>query len=156
MTMPTPFFTMCSAVSASSSPSARKSGRSEDSASTTAASPRLRFRSEKVYSYLAPISHYLIQFGSYLVLMAGSYMIVRGELTLGELVQFSSYSMMVYGPLQWMMNMPRWIANALIAVDRVFSVIDEKPEVVDREHAVSHRDQGADPLRERHLRLSLL
>ncbi len=100
------------------------------------------FRSEKVYSYLAPISHYLIQFGSYLVLMAGSYMITRGEFTLGQLVQFSSYSMMVYGPLQWMMNMPRWIANALIAVDRVFSVIDEKPEVVDREHAVSHAIKG--------------
>ncbi len=99
-------------------------------------------RSEKVYSYLAPISHYLIQFGSYLVLMAGSYMIVRGELTLGELVQFSSYSMMVYGPLQWMMNMPRWIANALIAVDRVFSVIDEKPEVVDREDAIHHQIKG--------------
>ena len=69
-------------------------------------------------------------------------MIVRGEFTLGELVQFSSYSMMVYGPLQWMMNMPRWIANALIAVERVFSVIDEKPEVTDRDDAVPHRIEG--------------
>jgi ATP-binding cassette subfamily B protein len=99
-------------------------------------------RSETVYSYLAPISHYLIQCGSYLVLMAGSYMIVRDQFTLGELVQFSSYSMMIYGPLQWMMNMPRFIADALIAVDRVFSVIEEKPEIVDHEMAVSHKLGG--------------
>ena len=99
-------------------------------------------RSEKVYSYLSPISHFLIQCGSYLVLMAGSYMIVRNEFTLGELVQFTSYSMMIYGPLQWMMNMPRWIADALIAVDRVFSVIEEKPEIEDDKQAVSHRLGG--------------
>ena len=99
-------------------------------------------KSETVYSYLSPISHYLIQFGSYLVMMVGGYMIVGGEFTLGELVQFSGYSMMIYGPLQWMMNMPRWIANALIAVDRVFSVIDEEPEIVDTDTAISHRING--------------
>jgi ATP-binding cassette subfamily B protein len=99
-------------------------------------------KSETVYNYLAPISHYLIQLGSYLVLLVGGYLIVKDEFSLGELVQFSGYSMMVYGPLQWMMNMPRWIANALIAVDRVFSVIDEKPEVVDKENAISHRIHG--------------
>lgn len=99
-------------------------------------------RSETVYSYLSPISHYLIQFGSYLVLMVGGFLIVRGQFSLGELVQFSSYSMMIYGPLQWMMNMPRWIANAMIAVDRVFSVIDEKPEIADTAAAVSHPIKG--------------
>jgi ATP-binding cassette subfamily B protein len=94
-------------------------------------------QAEKVYSYLAPISHYLIQFGSYLVLLIGSYLIVREQFTLGELVQFGGYAMMIYGPLQWLMNMPRWIANAVIAVDRVFSVIDEEPEIADAETAVS-------------------
>jgi len=100
------------------------------------------FQTEKVYMYLAPISHYLIQFGSYLVLLVGGYMVLGGSFTLGELVQFSGYAMMIYGPLQWLMNMPRWIANALIAVDRVFSVIDEQPEIVDTEASVSHRIQG--------------
>lgn len=99
-------------------------------------------RSETVYSYLSPISHFLIQLGSYLVMMVGGYLIVRNEFSLGELVQFSGYAMMVYGPLQWMMNMPRWIANALIAVDRVFSVIDEEPEIVDTERSISHRIHG--------------
>src|SRR5690606_96137 len=70
------------------------------------------------------------------------FLIVRGQFSLGELVQFSSYSMMIYGPLQWMMNMPRWIANAMIAVDRVFSVIDEKPKIADTAAAVSHPIKG--------------
>lgn len=99
-------------------------------------------RSETVYSYLAPISNYLIQIGLYFVLLAGSYMIVNGTLTLGELVQFTGYTMMIYGPISFLLNMPRWIANAAMAVDRVFSVIDEQQEIADRPDSVEMQIQG--------------
>lgn len=99
-------------------------------------------RSEKVYSYLSPISHYLIQIGQYFVLLVGCNMILGGELSLGELVQFTGYAAMIYGPLGWLMNMPRWIANALIAVERVFSVIDEQPEISDTEKSQNYKIDG--------------
>ncbi|WP_422660547.1 ABC transporter ATP-binding protein [Paenibacillus sp. EC2-1] len=99
-------------------------------------------RSEKVYSYLSPISHYLIQIGQYFVLLVGCNMILGGELSLGELVQFTGYAAMIYGPLGWLMNMPRWIANALIAVERVFSVIDEQPEIFDTEKSQNYKIDG--------------
>ncbi|MBU5347927.1 ABC transporter ATP-binding protein [Paenibacillus lautus] len=99
-------------------------------------------QSEKVYSYLSPISHYLIHIGQYFVLLAGCHMILGGELSLGELVQFTGYAAMIYGPLGWLMNMPRWIANALISVERVFSVIDEQPEIIDKQKSLKHRIDG--------------
>lgn len=99
-------------------------------------------RSEKVYSYLSPISHYLIQIGQYFVLLVGCNMILGGELSLGELVQFTGYAAMIYGPLGWLMNMPRWIANALIAVERVFSVIDEQPEISDTDKSQNYKIDG--------------
>lgn len=100
-------------------------------------------RSEKVYSYLSPISHYLIQIGQYFVLLVGCHMILGGEFTLGELVQFTGYAAMIYGPLGWLMNMPRWIANALISIERVFSVIDEQPEITDTEKSIRYKIDGA-------------
>lgn len=98
--------------------------------------------SEKIYSILAPVSTYLLQLGTYFVLLVGCNMILKGELNLGELVQFTGYASMIFGPLAWLMNMPRWIANAVIAIDRVFSVIDEEPEILDTEYSVKHSIQG--------------
>jgi ATP-binding cassette, subfamily B, bacterial len=99
--------------------------------------------SEKIYSYLAPISTYLLQIGTYFVLLVGCNMIVKGQLSLGELVQFTGYASMIFGPLAWLMNMPRWIANAVLSIDRVFSVIDEQPEILDAETSVIHAIHGS-------------
>lgn len=99
-------------------------------------------QTEKVFSMLSPISNYLIQIGQYIVLLVGCNLIVGGTLNIGELVQFTSYAAMIYGPLTWLMYMPRWVTNAVIAVDRVFSVIDEQPEIMDTEHSVKHSIQG--------------
>ncbi len=100
------------------------------------------FKSEKVYSILTPISTYLLQIGTYFVLLVGCNMILKGDLNLGELVQFTGYASMIFGPLAWLMNMPRWIANAAIAIDRIFSVIDEEPEVFDKETSIPHAIHG--------------
>jgi ATP-binding cassette subfamily B protein len=99
-------------------------------------------KSETVYSYLSPISFFIIQFGQYLVLLVGCNMIIGGKMNLGELIQFTGYATMIYGPLAWLMNMPRWIANAVIAIERVFSVIDEQPEILDNDLAVNHNIHG--------------
>jgi ATP-binding cassette subfamily B protein len=92
-------------------------------------------KSEKLYSILSPITNYLIEMGQYFVLLIGCGMILDKQMSLGELIQFSSYASMIFGPIAWMMFLPRWVANAAISIDRVFSVIDEQPEVLDSEHS---------------------
>lgn len=99
-------------------------------------------KSEKLFSLLSPISNYLIQLGQYFVLLIGCYMIIGREMNIGELIQFSAYASMIFGPITWLMFMPRWIANAVISMHRVFTIIDEKPEVIDADHAVRHRICG--------------
>ena len=95
-----------------------------------------------MYSILSPISTYLLHLGTYFVLLVGCNMILDSQLTLGELVQFTGYAGMIFGPLAWLMNMPRWIANGVIAVDRIFSVIDESPEITDKETNIEHSIHG--------------
>lgn len=100
------------------------------------------YRTEKMFSMLFPISNYLIQLGQYLVLLIGCYMIIGQQMTLGELVQFTGYASMIYGPIAWLMFMPRWVADAVISIDRIFSVIDEQPEVMDADGSVKHSIEG--------------
>jgi ATP-binding cassette subfamily B protein len=99
-------------------------------------------RSESLFNMLAPITNYVIQLGQYVVLLLGSNMILNNQMNVGELIKFSMYASMVFGPIAWMMFMPRWVANAMISIDRVFSVIDEQPELVETDKTVRHTIHG--------------
>lgn len=100
-------------------------------------------KTETLFSLLSPLSNYLIQLGQYFVLLLGCLMILDKQMTLGELVQFTMYAAMVFGPISWLMFLPRWVANAAISIDRVFSVIDEQPEVTDADKAEHAKLKGA-------------
>lgn len=99
-------------------------------------------RTESLFNMLAPITNYLIQLGQYVVLLLGSNMILNNQMNVGELIKFSMYASMVFGPIAWMMFMPRWVSNAMISIDRVFSVIDEQPDVVETDKTVRHTIHG--------------
>lgn len=95
-------------------------------------------RSEKLFNILAPITNYLIQLGQYLVLLIGCNMILDNSMSVGELIQFSAYASMIFGPISWLMFMPRWVANAVVSIERIFSVIDERPEIEDAPQPLKH------------------
>jgi len=99
-------------------------------------------KSEKLFSILSPITNYIIQLGQYLVLLIGCHMILGNKMDVGQLIQFTMYASMIFGPIAWLMFMPRWVANAVISIDRVFSVIDEQPEVLDTDASIKHPIQG--------------
>ena len=48
---------------------------------------------------------------------------------------FSSFVSLVYSPLRWMANLPRLAQRALTSVNKIFEVLDEEPEVADRDNA---------------------
>lgn len=108
---------------------------SEDFAAAT-------IRSETLYNYIAPLSNFLIQFGQYVILFIGCSRILTGNETPGDLIAFLSYASMIYGPLSWMMWMPRWLSDAAVSCDRIFSVIDEKIDVDDSEESKNMKIDG--------------
>jgi len=71
------------------------------------------------------------------VLVAGSFAVARGDLTLGGLVAFVSLQLM----LIWPIDALGWIiANgqeAMTAADRIYEVFDTEPSIVDRPGAVA-------------------
>lgn len=51
--------------------------------------------------------------------------------TTGDLLAFVGYIWMFYGPLQWFTAIFNWMSHAVTGAERVFAVLDEKPEIVD-------------------------
>jgi len=62
------------------------------------------------------------------VLVAGAYLVIVGEWTLGSLLAFRSYVGYVYGPAQFLANINLQLQSALAALERVSALYDIVPE----------------------------
>lgn len=51
--------------------------------------------------------------------------------TTGDLLAFVGYIWMFYGPLQWFTAVFNWMTHAVTGAERIFAVLDEKPEIAD-------------------------
>jgi ABC-type multidrug transport system fused ATPase/permease subunit len=70
--------------------------------------------------------------GTVLILWFGVGEVLRGALTVGELVMFLSYLALFYVPINQIHSVNHLLQHALAASERVFDVLDTTPEVQDR------------------------
>ncbi|HYF14134.1 MAG TPA: ABC transporter ATP-binding protein [Phycisphaerales bacterium] len=70
----------------------------------------------------------LIPAASALLLIYGGTQVVRGNLTIGDLMMFSTYLLMLLGPLETLTGAATNIQTNLAALDRVLTLLDEPPE----------------------------
>ncbi|MDQ1317076.1 MAG: ATP-binding cassette, subfamily bacterial MsbA, partial [Candidatus Poribacteria bacterium] len=84
----------------------------------------------------SPIIRILMQAGSLIVLLYGGIKVYNHEMTPGMFVVFFPYVSMLYGPIMGVSRFFGYIIRALASVDRVFEVLDSKPEVADKDDAV--------------------
>ncbi|MHC1692998.1 MAG: ABC transporter ATP-binding protein [Sphaerochaetaceae bacterium] len=80
-----------------------------------------------------------------LVVFAGSFLILKGQLTLGQMILFYSYLGSFYLPVNRFSELTQVISTSMAAVDRIFEVIDMPPEIQDAPTAVAcTRDDARD------------
>ncbi|GAB4403453.1 MAG: ABC transporter ATP-binding protein [Anaerolineales bacterium] len=81
------------------------------------------------WSKIMPSTHFLVTLGTILILWFGGNMVLRGEMTIGEVVAFNSYLLMLAQPAQQL----AWLVNAggeaTAGMARVFEVLDHQPEI---------------------------
>jgi ATP-binding cassette subfamily B protein/subfamily B ATP-binding cassette protein MsbA len=75
--------------------------------------------------------------GTVLVLWYGAGEVMRGSLTVGELVMFLSYLALFYVPINQIHSVNHMLQHALAASERVFDILDTQPDVRDRLGAVA-------------------
>jgi len=99
-------------------------------------------RNERTFNTVFPLIGYILGIGNFLVLYYGGNLVLDGRMGFGELLQFSQYAGMLYGPLRFISFFPRWFTEAMTATERIFEVIDVEPKVSDRPGAVHHKIVG--------------
>jgi ATP-binding cassette subfamily B protein/subfamily B ATP-binding cassette protein MsbA len=72
-----------------------------------------------------------------LIVWVGAGEVARGALTLGELVMFLSYLALFYVPVNQIHSVNHMLQHALAGSERVFEILDARPEVPDRPGAVA-------------------
>lgn len=81
-------------------------------------------------SYLASgIPAALLAVSTLAVFLAGGYLVIRGSFTLGGFVAFTAYQARLLGPVSGLMGMYLSLRAASASLERVFSLLDEPPEV---------------------------
>ena len=96
---------------------------------------RVQRRNELFFATVFPFLSLIMSLGTYLVVYLGGLDVLSGDMTVGGLVQFVSYAGMLLGPLSWMTFLPRQIVNMTTSLDRIYDVLDEKPEIASKENA---------------------
>jgi ATP-binding cassette subfamily B multidrug efflux pump len=81
------------------------------------------------WSKVMPTTNLLITMGTILILMVGGPLVMQGKMTVGELVAFNAYLLMLSAPVQQL----AWLVNALgeaeAGAQRVLEILDHQPEI---------------------------
>lgn len=85
---------------------------------------------------VGPTVNFISNLSVTLVGVFGGILYFQGNIKLGTLTSFTLYSRRFSGPINQMSNIFADIQSALAAAERVFNLIDQKPEVKDKETAV--------------------
>ena len=84
--------------------------------------------------FFATIS-FLTAMGVLLAWLFGGREVLLGSLTLGTLMAFYAYMTLLYSPLEWFGQVNSWMSRAFAGAERIFEVIDTRPERYDDPNA---------------------
>lgn len=101
----------------------------------------LQIKSDALWYAIMPLMQFLLCFGEFIILFYVGNGILDGDMTLGEMSQFSMYASMLYTPLRMISHIPREIINFLTSSSKVFEIIDEE-EVDDASETEQTRFEG--------------
>lgn len=80
--------------------------------------------------------------GTAVIYLVGGHLHIRGGLTIGTLVAFSTYLTQLYGPLRSLSNVVVVVAQSLVSFERVFEVLDLPIDI--QESSPAHQIGRAD------------
>ena len=88
-----------------------------------------RVRTLSEFARLFPTTHLLVTLGTILILAFGGMMVLQGRLTIGEVVAFNAYLLLMANPAQqftWTVNNA---GEAAAGLNRIFEILNNPPEI---------------------------
>ncbi len=96
---------------------------------------RIKVMSE--WAKVMPTTNLLITLGTILILIFGGQLVLQGRMTVGELVAFNSYVLMLSAPVQQIAWMVNGAGEAAAGAQRVLEIIETEPEIESPPDAVT-------------------
>lgn len=97
---------------------------------------RAVMRATKLTSLLSPLVEFSAAIAVTVILWYGGYSVVTGAITAGSLIAFLIYAINLSNPVKRLSQVYGNIQKAMAAGDRVFAILDTKPEVVEKPNAI--------------------
>jgi len=88
------------------------------------------------WSKILPSSVFLVSLGTILILWFGGQLVLKGQMTIGEIVAFNSYLLLLTLPAQqltWLVNLA---GEAVAGVQRTYEILDHAPSIRSPENAI--------------------
>ncbi|HSJ54026.1 MAG TPA: ABC transporter ATP-binding protein [Anaerolineae bacterium] len=96
-----------------------------------------RVRGIRYWSTFFPGMRFVASLGTAIVLGAGAWMVVQGQMSLGTLVAFLSYITSFYEPINRLTEIDNVFQEAIAAGERIFELLDETPDIQDAPGALA-------------------
>ena len=90
-----------------------------------------------IRAIFAPILENMPRLANTILLFYGGLLVVRGEITIGALVAFSAYVIMLQTPFRLLGMLLMMSQRSMASAQRIFEILDEKPEITERPDAVN-------------------
>ena len=91
-----------------------------------------------------PLIENLPRLGQAVLLLYGGYLAINGQATIGDIVAFNAYVLMLQPPFRQLGGVLMLGQRAAASAQRIFQVLDERPTVVDRPDAIDLTDCRGD------------
>jgi ATP-binding cassette, subfamily B, bacterial len=75
--------------------------------------------------------------GTALVYWVGGHFVLNGIFSIGTIVAFAAYLSRLYGPLEYLINMPVEFSTSMVSFERVFEIIDLPLEITEKPGALA-------------------
>jgi len=96
----------------------------------------------KVWALYQPAMAFCTALGTVLVLYVGGRQVLKGERTVGDLVEFLGFLSLLYGPIGQLHGLNQMLSSARAAGERVLDILDTEPEACIGGPAVSVFPRG--------------
>ncbi|WP_062110815.1 ABC transporter ATP-binding protein [Bacillus niameyensis] len=91
---------------------------------------------DTVSGFLGPVNNFINNLGLGCVIAVGAVMTVNEMATVGIIAAFVTYSRQFFRPINQLSNLLNTFQSAIAGAERVFEVMDETPDLVDKEDAI--------------------
>jgi ATP-binding cassette subfamily B protein len=90
----------------------------------------------EIRAKFAPLIENLPRLGQALVLLYGGYLAINGQATIGDILAFNAYVLMLVPPFRQLGFVMMMGQRAAASAQRIYEVLDEQPDIVDHPGAV--------------------